>query len=319
MTARGSYITQQVGAIIMKYVAPSAPLTVGGVLDNWIRLFRSSFASCWALALIVAAVGSLLEFMIVPRVPQFHPGGSLPQFYAQYWAAVGGPSIVPTYIAFWLLTLTVYGALLTQQAALVRGEEPFSFGTALSKSVRRLPQMLLGSILVILIVAAFCAPVGIALFVASRHAAALDILLASLASIAAVILFLYVSVRLQFWMAAMFSENLGGAASLGRSWRLAKGHWWRVTGIVFVAGIVMWVLTMTIGVLVGFVVGVMAFHGVTPDVAVRRMELIGALGQVAHLLTMPLLAAVWLAIYQDLRLRREGGDLAARAEALSGR
>jgi hypothetical protein len=37
------------------------------------------------------------------------------------------------------------------------------------------------------------------------------------------------------------------------------------------------------------------------------------------LLTIPLLTAVWFAIYQDLILRREGGDLAARAEALSGK
>lgn len=303
----------------MKYVAPSAPLTVGGVLDNWIRLFRSSFASCWALALIVAAVGSLLEFMIVPRIPQMRAGTPLLQFYAQYWSAVRGPSIILTDIASWLLALTVYGGLLTQQAALVRGEEPFSFGTALSKSLRRLPQMLLASILVILIVAAFCAPVGIVVFMASRHAAPLIILLGSLASIAAVILLIYVTVRLQLWMATMFSENLGGVACLGRSWRLVKGHWWRVTGIVFVAGVVMWVLTMAIGALVGIVVGFMGFHGVTPDMAVRRVELIGAASQIGQLLTMPLLTAVWLAMYQDLRLRREGGDLAARAEALSGR
>jgi hypothetical protein len=98
-----------------------------------------------------------------------------------------------------------------------------------------------------------------------------------------------------------------------------KGHWWRVTGITFVAGVVMWVVTGAIGAAIGIAVAVLGFHGATPDLMVRRIQLIGTVSQVARLLTMPLLTAVWFAIYQDLKLRREGGDLAARAEALSGK
>ena len=116
----------------------------------------------------------------------------------------------------------------------------------------------------------------------------------------------------------MFSENLGGASSLGRSWDLVKGQWWRVTGVTFVSGIVIWILSAAIGGVGGFVIGVGAIHGATMDVMLRRMQLIGAVGQISQLLTLPLLTAVWLAVYQDVRLRREGGDLAARTEALSG-
>lgn len=303
----------------MKYVAPSAPLTVGGVLDNWIRLFRSSFGSCWPLPLLAAAGGACVQFTITPRIPPMHPGVSLLQYYAGYWAAVRGPSILLTDIAFWLLTLLVYAALLTQQAALIRGEAPFSLGTALGKGLRRLPQVLLGSILVILIVAAICAPMGIgAALIARFHPAGRAIVLGALAGVALFILLIYITVRLQLWMAAMFSENRGAGASLGRSWRLVKGYWWRVTGIGFVAGVVIWVVSLAIGALAGIVIGVMGFQATSPDLLARRVELIASASQVGRLLTMPLLTAVWLAIYQDLRFRREGGDLAARAEALGG-
>ncbi len=305
----------------MKYVAPSAPLGIGGVLDNWLRLFRSSFGSCWPIALLAAAAGALVQFSMSPRMPQYHAGTPLLQYYAEYWATMrSGPTLLLSDIVFWFVSLLVYGGLLTQQAALVRGEDPFPFGTALSKGLSRLPSLLLGWVLIILIVAAICAPVGIGAAIMIRSSAPGGVFpLAVLAGIALVILLIYVTVRLQVWMAAMFSENLGGTSSLKRSWALVKGHWWRVTGIMFVAGIVMWVVTGAIGVVVGIAIAAMGFHGATPDLVARRMQLIGSVSQVARLLTMPLMTAVWFAIYQDLRLRREGGDLAARAEALSGK
>lgn len=304
----------------MKYVAPSAPLTIGGVLDNWIRLFRASFGGCWAIASLAAIAGALVQFSITPRLPIMRAGEPLLQFYAQYWSTMRGPTILLTDVAFWLISLLVYGALLTQQAALVRGEEPFSLGTALMKGLSRVPQMLLGWVLLILIVAAICAPIGIGAAIMIRfRPAGMAVVLGVLGAIALLILLIYVTVRLQLWLAVMFGENRGGPSSLGRSWALVKGHWWRVTGIGFVSGVVIWIVTGAIGMAMGIVVGVMGFHGATPDLMVRRIQLIGTASQVARLLTMPLLTAVWFAIYQDLKLRREGGDLAARAEALSGK
>jgi hypothetical protein len=301
----------------VKYVAPSTPLTIGGVLDNWIRLFRSSFGSCWAFALLAAIAGAAVQLTMTPRLPT--AGTPSLHSYLQYWSSLGGPSTLLTDLVFWFVSLVVYGAVLTQQAALIRGEEPLSFGDAFGKGLRQVPQMLLGFVLLVLIVMAICAPIGIgAAVMIPFHPPGSAIFLGVLVAIAVVILLIYVTVRLQLWMAAMFSENSGASASLGRSWNLVKGHWWRVTGVGFVAGVVVWVLTMAVGAVVGIVVGIMGVRGTAPDELLRRLQLIGAASQLIRLLTIPLLTAVWFAIYQDLILRREGGDLAARAEALSG-
>jgi hypothetical protein len=303
----------------MKYVAPSGPLTIGGVLDNWLRLFRASIGACWALALLAAIAGALVEFTITPTLPP--PAGATGlQNYLHYWSQISGPTTFLADIVLWFVSLVVYGAVLAQQTEIVRGGETFSFGSALAKGLSRVPQMLLGGVLLVLIITAVCLPFGIvaAVMIPLLRHSPLVMLVAAPIVLGMVIVLIYVTVRLQLWMAVLFSENLGGAASLGRSWDLVKGQWWRVTGVGFVSGIVIWILSFAVGAVGGFVIGVASVHGSTPDALLRRARLVGAAAQVARLLTMPLLTAVWLAMYQDVKLRREGGDLAARAEALSG-
>jgi hypothetical protein len=302
----------------MKYVAPTAPLPIGGVLDNWMRLFRASLGACWALALIVAIAGAVFELTVTPTLPS--RGATALQNYMNYWSSFRGPTTLLAYIAMGLVTLLVHGAVLAQQSALVRGGETFSFGVAFTKGLSRLPQMLLGALLIVLIIAAIFVPVGIVAAVTIpllRHSPAAALIFVPIV-MAVVIVLLYVTVRLQLWMAVMFAEDLGGASSLGRSWDLVKGHWWRVTGVGFVSSIVIWILSVAIGISVGLVFGLIGVHGTTPDAMLRRVQLIGAGGELARLLTIPLLTAAWLAIYQDVRLRRDGTDLAARTEALSG-
>lgn len=300
----------------MKYVAPSGPLPMGGVLDNWLRLFRSSLGVCWPIALLAAAAGALVQFAITPPAPT----RNLPPLQAILQYSQGGARVFLFDIGLGLIALVVYAALLTQQAALVRGEEPFSFGTALAKGLRKLPQMLLGWLLLVLIIAAIFVPAGIgAVVLIPLRQEPLAILFGGLGLIALVIVMIYVMVRLQPWMAVMFTENLSAPSSMGRCWDLVKGNWWRVAGVGFVSGILIGILVWATSAVIGIVVGVVGFHGTGPALLVRRVQVIGAVGQVVRLLTMPLLTAVWLALYQDLKLRREGGDLVARTEALSAK
>ncbi len=306
----------------MKYVAPSEPQPVGGVLDDWLRLFRCSFRRCWILALIAAGAGMALQLLAVPRPPR--AGMTLLQYLQQTASTVRTPQVIVGDVIFWLIVLVVYGALLAQQAAVARGDESQSVGDSLWAGLRRLPRMLLGGLLLALILGAIILPAAISaglligLHQAGRESVPL-LLGAALGMLALALLLLYVWVRLEFWLPVIFVENCGGAASLGRSWRLVKGHWWRVTAITFVAGIIMWILNLAIGGTLGLIGGILASHGLGPGDILYRIRIGAALALIARVVTMPLLAAVWLAIYHDLRLRLEGLDLTARAEALGGR
>ncbi len=307
----------------MQYVAPSSPLSIGGVLDSWIRLFRASFSRCWALALIAVAGSAVMQFFITPPLPV--PGQNPLQALQQIFALMRVAGLLM--IVSWLITLVVNGALLTQQVAIMRGETSPSISAALGAGVRRLPQMLLAAVLMTLIVAAVCLPVGVGVgvIIALRHAGqdpvALTFVVVVVGLALAAFLF-YLVVRLEFWLPAMFVEDCGGAAALGHSWRLVKGHWWRVTMISFVAVIIMAILNMALTWIAGSVVALAGIHAMdalaNPAQFIHRMRIVGALAALGNVVIIPLLTAVALAIYHDLKLRREGGDLAARAEALSG-
>ena len=306
----------------MKYVAPSEPQPIGGVLDDWLRLFRCSFRRCWTLALTAAVAGVVLQLLVIPRPPRL--GLSLLQYLQQTASMVHTPQVIIGEVIFWLIVLVVYGALLAQQAAVARGDESQSVGDSLSAGLRRLPRMLLGGLLLALILGVVILPAAISAgLLVGLHQAGREpmplLLGAALGMLALALLLLYVWVRLEFWLPVIFVENCGGAASLGRSWRLVKGHWWRVTAITFVAGIIMWILNLAIGGTLGLIGGVLASHGFGPGDILYRIRIGAALALIARVVTMPLLAAMWLAIYHDLRLRLEGSDLTARTEALGGR
>ncbi len=305
----------------MSYVPPSAPLSIGGVLDDWLRIFRESFSRCWPLTLVAIAAGVLLEYLVTPSVPA---AGTPPlQYYLQMWSAVSVPQSFLAQLLFYLALGLVYGALLAQQWAMIRGEAPLEAANALTLGLHRLPQMILGMILLALIMIAIVLPAGIigALVFGLYHArAALGLspgmLLFAVAVLLGLCAIIYVAARLQLWPAAIFAAGCGGAAALGRSWALVGGHWWRVTLIGFVGGVVMWIFELAVGIVTMLAAGL--FSPPLGDVAgfIHRMRVAAAIAQVARVVTMPLLTAIWLAIYHDLKLRREGGDLAARAEAL---
>jgi p-aminobenzoyl-glutamate transporter AbgT len=106
-------------------------------------------------------------------------------------------------------------------------------------------------------------------------------------------------------------EDKGAYESLRRSWALTAGHWWRVAAILTVLVIVIFVLFLVIGVIA---VVVAASMGSTARVGGLLIQVISLLG---NTLVAPLYAAVLLAIFYDLKLRKEGADLAGRVSALA--
>ncbi len=300
----------------MTYVAPSAPQSIGGVLDDWLRLFRESFRHCWILALVAAAANAYEQSVLIPHMP---PAGLPPlQYFTQLASTYRGPQVFLTDLVFWLILLVVYGGLLLQQLSLVRRHAPRSPGAALSASLSRFPQMLLGAVLLVACVGLLGAIIGVGVLVIFRLAhivmVALLIGAVTLAIVAAVI---YGSVRVQFWLAALIDQDLGGPRAIGRSWRLTRGHWWRITGILFVAGIVIWVLSIVFALIAGLLGGAFAATGGAATL-LHHLRLVVVISSLSRLITLPLLTAVWVAIYHDLALRHGGSDLAARAEALGG-
>jgi hypothetical protein len=285
------------------YARPSAPLDIGGVIDDAIRLYRASFSRCWLLALGLAltiAATQIVLVLAVVRIAATMPRGAPPN-PLRALGVLFSPAAVCGYVLISLVWMVFYGALFALEAAVARGDGSFTVGGALAKGLRRLPGMLLATIVVII---AFGVG-GAVLF------------LIPIPRLFSVPLFLILSVylwgKLQLWQASMFSDDAGALDSLGNSWRLTQGRWWRTVTIFTVAVIVAYVFTLAVGLLGSGATAV--FAATHRDVLQTQLFAIPfrAIGEV---IITPVLPAAMLAIYHDCKLRSEGGDLAARVGTL---
>jgi hypothetical protein len=122
---------------------------------------------------------------------------------------------------------------------------------------------------------------------------------------------LVVMVSLLFALPIYLFEQRGPVASLTASHRLVWGHWWRTAAIFGIAGIIVTVLYFLVGIVAGLI-GVM-FSGQLTIIAVLVSTAIVSL--VIGVLATPFLTALTMNVYWDLKLRKEGSDLAARVQA----
>jgi hypothetical protein len=196
---------------------------------------------------------------------------------------IGAPGLL--IIAIALAAAVVYGALIARIDAVARGA-PLSLGAALSVGLQRLAAMILSGFVVIIVVV-----IGLCLLI-----------------IPGLILMIW----LVFAPFAVVILRRGPIQSLSYSYAIVRGHWWRTAALLTIIGIVLMVVYLLFGVGVSIALisdPVAAAAGQVP----WYVSLI--VGPALAALIGPLTYALMLAIFYDLRLRHEGGDLAARIAA----
>ncbi|GAB3208764.1 hypothetical protein GCM10027294_20550 [Marinactinospora endophytica] len=129
----------------------------------------------------------------------------------------------------------------------------------------------------------------------------------------------WVYIRTALAMPVVVLERIGPGRALGRSWRLTRGSWWRVFGILllvqFIAGIVANLLATP------FTLVSLALTFLAPDAAWMPVADSASyyLGMVlSGAVTSPFTAGAVTLLYVDLRMRREGLDLRLRSATRPG-
>lgn len=298
------------------YVTPSAPQSIGGVIDEAIRLYRHSFVRCWLLGLLPALLFGVFLIAIAISAPGYNVAT----------AGLGGAGTIPAtanfraVLIFGDLILVLFlmgfqGAITAYQGALARGDGSFSLGRALGTGFLRVPVFILSVILLYLgtigvMLVALIAMLPFGLVLSHFHLLGKTIAGAGLATAFAIAV-LYVLGRLQLFVAAIFIDRKGPKSSLTTSWHLTKGHWWRAVAILG-AGmaiiLVLYVAVILLNYLVGYLIHLDRIYRVGIGVVVMV---------VCYTFIYPMGPALFVAMYNDFKLRREGGDLAARVGALT--
>ena len=122
---------------------------------------------------------------------------------------------------------------------------------------------------------------------------------------------LILAVTLVFAPYVLVVEGGGMVGSLRQSHRLVWGNWWRTSAILLIVGFILMVAYVVVGVVLGVVIA-MSPDGGSGAAFVETLISGAMLG-----LVTPLFYTLSMAAYYDLRLRKEGDDLADRIAAPS--
>jgi uncharacterized membrane protein (DUF485 family) len=284
------------------YQQPNAPRSIGGVLDSGFKLYRESLPKVFviaALASIVSAPGNLVAPYVVAN------GISL--------------RLVVAVIAGLLVMVVVVAALnnaLIARIDSIASSSPKSLREALGVGVRRTPATILCGLVMSFFAILLVIPGGI-LAASVMPALGSAPLVANPGSIllALVVLFVPVSV-VAIWFvfapSAVVVERFGPLQSLGFSFTLVRGHWWRTAVLLTLLGILMFALYIVVGIVAG-VSAVLSGAAIGGDKVPWAFNLV--VGPAVSALVVPLVYSLLLSIYYDLKVRHEGGDLAARIAA----
>jgi len=251
----------------------TGPLSIGGVLDQGFKLFRASFARAFALA----AVGALLVA----------PFNTLIQGAAAR-AEAGEPvltSILAALLAVVVVSCIVYAALMVLVDSVANGA-PLTIGQAISRGARRAPEYVVCGLLY-----------------------ALGVLVGTILLIVPGVI---LAVYWVFAATVVLVKGFGPIRSLKHSFRIVRGHWWRVAVLLTTMTIVAFVLYLALGIVVGVAAAVSA-AALTEDAVPLWIDYV--LTPLISGIAYPLIFSFLLASYYDLEVRHEGADLAARIAA----
>jgi hypothetical protein len=312
---------------------------VGEILDGAFTALRRNPKATLGLSAIVmtfygvVTTGAGLAFShLVNGVPLPPQGQTLTSAQARQLAEHFAQVVLPAFAVALIVTFLV-DTILTGMLTAVIGHSVLGRQVSITEAWRLTrPRLwpLIGASLLQLLVLLGTLGVGgglavvIGIVLIASHVQAVGVLIIVVGVIAALVFTVIFGVRLAVAASAVVLEGQGPAASLGRSWRLIKRSSWRVFGILLLTQLI---VLIAAGVLqVPFaVINAITGHGSGgvfvglgssstssgPDVTAAIIAGVGSI--VATSVTRPVLAGARVLLYVDLRMRREGLDMALQS------
>ncbi|MFF1669288.1 glycerophosphoryl diester phosphodiesterase membrane domain-containing protein [Nocardiopsis flavescens] len=316
------------------------PMTLGDILNGAFTLIRRNPKTMVGLSLIIMAVSSIVSsigfsgymadygtFMdqVMNDPMSIDSDDPLPFSLWSILTLYGGAFVNYAGVVFLtgLLTTTVGMAVLGR--TLAPGEAWAAFrgriGPAVGVAVLQLLiGLALSAVIVLLLVGGVFA--GAMLAVAGSEGAGIAVMLLSVVAglVGGVALGAWILIRLYFAMPVVVLERVSAGQALARSWRLTRGSWWRVFGIVLLSALLIGIVTNLLSMpfsIAGIVPIFLAPEALWSTVASGAIIYLGNV--LIYSVSTPFTVGVTTLLYVDLRMRREGLDLRLHTAALSGR
>lgn len=263
-------------------IQPERPQSIGGVLDTSFQLYKASVLKVWPICLI-AAISSTL-----PAIYMFTAGAGDPTNPFGALEVIGSPMYWVVYVFTLVLSLWAAAALYAQQSGIGVDQDPGA-GAALKDSLGRVP-----ALFVMIILFSIALAIGLILLVIPG---------------------LILMVSLILGANVLVLERKGPVESLKTSHSLIWGNWWRSAAILTVGFIIVMVVYVAIGFAIGLAIPIAGVAGEDALLAISMSSIL--ISALMTFLLAPYYTALLIALYWDLKLRKQGEDLASRVAALN--
>ena len=269
------------------FYPPARPLAIGEVLDLAIQIFKATAVKGIPYGICAVTFEQLPNIYNLGSGAVRQPyGGDRP-----LWTAL--------FLVGTVLALVAWSALLLRQRAIIE-RTPSTLGGELTQTLRRLPAFVLATVLFFVLVGGAFA---VLLVMPAQYHSWVRVVLILLAG--------YLAVALSCTWPAVLLGGEGPVGALRHSARLVWGNWWRVCA-VFVVGLA---AVMVLAILVAIVIALVV-PALVADIPVM-MAVYRVLANATVALVAPFAGALVLAVFGDLRVRKEGLDLQQRIAGLA--
>jgi hypothetical protein len=302
-------------------VIPLRPLGVGEILDGAFASIRRNPKAILGLAAVVMTISAVISATITRTLLNLgglnlpSPGQQLTTAQATHLVGRAIAVVVPAFGLTVLLTFIVQAILAGLLAPIIArgvGGQQISAGDAWRVTRPRLPSLLLATLLALLAGLGPLLVLGLLVAIAAVAGSPPVVYgLLVLLGLVALVLTIWFSTMLSLVTPVVVLENQGPARALARSWRLVNRSFWRVFGITLLAGIIV-AIAGGILQLPFSVLGAVSGSGIGATIVI----VIGAIA--AGTVTRPITAGVTVLLYVDMRMRKEGLDLALRTASGTG-
>jgi hypothetical protein len=304
------------------YSRPNAPGSIGGVLDDGLKLWLESLSKTWPLALIAQLIYAIPLVVMRVQLKDMPVALGSNAFTAAnaanaqlFLALFKSPVLILAYLVTILIAVVCYTAIVSRIEGVSTNSAP-SLQASLASGFRLLLRVLLQLLVFFLSAIVIAVALGIIAGIVGGIAAAgmggAKSAVMPVISFTLVFLFVFFLLgRLFLSFFALVVDDAGAVASIKVSWVLTRGCWWRCSAILLVLVIIGIVFALVIA----FADGLIAVSLGAASVAATTLAQL--LGVASNAFLGSLYPAVLIAIFHDLKLRKQGGDLAGRVNALA--
>jgi hypothetical protein len=269
-------------------IQPAQPQSIGGVLDTTFQLYKASVVKLIPLSVLLSVAEAPTSIYFFTHNPP-----DTTDFFAMLNALADlmtNPAFLLVAGVQMILSTWVMSAGYLKVSAIGAGDG-LGLGATLLRALKRLPVLV-----VMIILASIVLTIAFFLLIVPG-------------------LILSVSLALCYTLAVL--ENRGPVEAMTNSHRLVWGNWWRTAAILTVGFIVIIVISMVAGLISGVLTPLLALSGGAEYVLLVTTIVGWVVGIGMNVLLTPFYISLPISIYWDLKLRKDGGDLAARVGALN--